>query len=54
MKEIEAINLLEKTFNNKFDETQYKIFIKNLLKNIDESNNFSYSGAYIPDDYLLF
>lgn len=51
MKKDEATSLLEKTFNSKFDENQYKVFIKNFFKNIDESDNFSYAGAYIPDDY---
>lgn len=51
MKDNEAKNILEQTFNDKFNEVNYKIFIKNLLKEIDESENFSYAGAYIPDDY---
>ena len=51
MKENEAINLIENTFNNNFDENKYKFFIRNLFKNVDESQNFSYSGAYIPDAY---
>ena len=45
-----AIQLIENTFNAKFDENQFVIFIKNLLNDIEIKNN-SYSGNYIWDDY---
>lgn len=46
-----AKNLIRDTFQYQFDENQFRIFIKNLFNDIDESKAFSYQGQYIPDAY---
>jgi len=45
-----AIKLIENTFNAKFDENRFTLFIKNLLNDIEPKSN-AYSGNYIWDDY---
>jgi len=45
-----AIHLIEDTFNAKFDENQFTLFIKNFLNDIEPKSN-NYSGNYIWDDY---
>lgn len=46
-----AKNLIRDTFQNQFDENRFRVFIKNLFNDIDESKAFSYQGQYIPDAY---
>ena len=45
-----AINIIENTFNAKFDESRFTLFIKNLLNDVEPKSN-AYSGNYIWDDY---
>jgi len=45
-----AIQLIENTFNAKFDENQFTLFIKNFLNDIEPKSN-NYSGNYIWDDH---
>lgn len=45
-----AQQLIEKTFNDSFNEEQFTIFAKNLLNDLEPKNN-SYSGNLIWDDY---
>ncbi|WP_162127947.1 Eco57I restriction-modification methylase domain-containing protein [Flavobacterium phycosphaerae] len=45
-----AQQLIEKTFNNSFNEEQFTIFSKNLLNDFETKNN-SYSGNLLWDDY---
>src|SRR3990170_3709151 len=47
----EAKRLIEETFKNPFDESQFRRFVKNLLNDINESKAFEFHGAYIPDAY---
>lgn len=47
-----AIQLIEDTFNAKFDEDQFEKFIKNFLNDIEQGDKVkSYSGNYIWDDH---
>lgn len=47
-----AIQLIEDTFNARFDENQFTLFIKNFLNDIEQGDKVrSYSGNYIWDDY---
>jgi hypothetical protein len=47
-----AIQLIEDTFNAKFDENQFTLFIKNFLNDIEQREKVkSYSGNYIWDDH---
>lgn len=46
-----AKKLIRDTFQNPFDEGMFRVFIKNLFNDIDESKAFSYQGQYIPDAY---
>ncbi len=45
-----AQQLIENTFNAKFDESQFTLFIKNFLNDIEPKSN-NYSGNYIWDDH---
>lgn len=45
-----AQSLIEKTFNNAFNEEQFTIFAKNLLNDFEDKDN-RYSGNLIWDDY---
>jgi len=45
-----AIHLIENTFNAKFDESRFTLFINNLLNDVEPKSN-AYSGNYIWDDY---
>lgn len=45
-----AIHLIEDTFNAKFDENRFTLFIKNFLNDIEPKSN-NYSGNYIWDDH---
>ena len=47
----EAKRLIEETFKNPFDESQFRRFVKNLLNDVNESKAFEFHGAYIPDAY---
>ena len=47
-----AIQLIENTFNAKFDEDQFTLFAKNLLNDLEQGEKVkSYSGNYIWDDH---
>ncbi|OJV36482.1 MAG: hypothetical protein BGO29_03890 [Bacteroidales bacterium 36-12] len=45
-----AQELIEKTFNNAFNEEQFTVFAKNLLNDFEDKDN-RYSGNLIWDDY---
>lgn len=45
-----AIQLIENTFNARFDEDQFALFIKNLLNDTEPKSN-TYSGNLIWDDH---
>jgi len=45
-----AINLVEDTFNTKFDENKFELFAKNFLNDMEPRNN-SYAGQYLWDDH---
>ncbi len=47
----EARKTVEATFNNPFDEERFRIFINNLLPNIDLSKEFTRSGQIVPKSY---
>ena len=47
----EANRLIEATFKNPFDESQFRRFVKNLLNDVNESKAFEYHGTFIPDAY---
>jgi len=51
MNKLEAKNLIFKTFENPFNETQFTSFIKNLLNDLDESKTKDYRGNLIPDAF---
>ena len=47
-----AILLIALTFNAKFDEDQFTLFVKNLLNDLEQGEKVkSYSGNYIWDDH---
>jgi len=47
-----ATKIIEDTFNAKFDEKQFTLFIKNFLNDIEQGEKVkSYSGNYIWDDH---
>ena len=48
MSKQQAIDLVRKTFESPFDKTNYVVFIKNLLNQIEDAP-FIYQGNYIPD-----
>jgi len=54
MKKQEAKNIIQKTFENKFDKKQFDFFIRNLLKENYEKKEFSYQGNIIPQAYQGF
>ena len=45
-----AIQLIENTFNTKFDENKFTLFIKNFLNELEPKSN-TYSGNLLWDDY---
>jgi len=45
----EAKRLIRETFQNGFDENRFRLFARNLFKDLDESKAFSYQGQFIPD-----
>ena len=45
-----AVQLIQDTFQNRFDRNTFTFFIKNLLNRLDESN-FVYRGDLVPDAY---
>lgn len=47
----EAVRLIQETFDNSFDEGQFRLFAKNLFNEMDESKAFAYHGPYIPDAF---
>ena len=44
-------NLIDKTFSNKFDESNFNLFIKNFLNDIDTKVTTTYKGNDIPGEY---
>jgi type I restriction-modification system DNA methylase subunit len=50
MEKKQAIQLISDTFNAKFDEDRFSLFIKNLLNDIEPKSN-RYSGQMLWDDY---
>jgi len=50
MNKEQAVDLVEKTFENQFDKDCFIKFIKNLLKKIEKAP-FTYSGNYIFDSF---
>ncbi len=47
-----AIHLIEDTFNTKFDEGKFTLFIKNFLNDIEQGDKVkTWSGNYLWDDY---
>jgi methylase of polypeptide subunit release factors len=46
-----AVRLIQETFNNPFDETGFRVFIKNLINGIEEQNKRPITGNYIPDSF---
>jgi len=50
MEKKQAIQLISDTFNAKFDENKFSLFIKNLLNDIEPKTN-RYSGQMLWDDY---
>ncbi len=49
----QAKNIIINTFENHFSESNYVLFLKNLLKSFEE-NRFSYQGNYIPDAFKRY
>jgi hypothetical protein len=47
----EARRLVRETFQNVFDEDRFRLFVRNLFPDLDESGAFAYQGQYIPDAY---
>ena len=50
MEKKQAITLIEDTFNAKFDENRFSLFIKNLLNDVEPKSN-RYSGQMLWDDH---
>jgi len=46
-----AKRLIEDTFSQSFDDAKFRVFIRNLVNNIDETKAFEYHGQYIPDSF---
>jgi len=46
-----AKRLIEGTFNQPFDDARFRVFIRNLLSNIDETKAFDYRGQIIHDSF---
>jgi methylase of polypeptide subunit release factors len=46
-----AINLIEQTFGQPFDELRFKNFVRNLFNQIDESKAGTWQGNYIPEAF---
>ncbi len=46
-----ATRLIQDTFENSFDKGRFIDLIRNLVKYVDESGNFSLHGNYIPDAF---
>jgi len=46
-----AKRLIEDTFSQPFDDARFRVFIRNLVNNIDETKAFEYHGQYIPDSF---
>lgn len=46
-----AANIISDTFDHPFDEARFRVFVLNLLNDLDSSKTFDYYGAYIPDSF---
>src|ERR1035437_4309685 len=51
MNKEEAKKLVVKTFEQSFDESRFLFFIKNLLKDLDETKAQVWAGNYIPESF---
>ena len=51
MDKTQAQNLIKTTFENKFDKSSYRNFVINLLDGMDESKEFTYGNAYVPESF---
>lgn len=51
MDKLQAQNLIKTTFENKFDKSSYRNFVINLLDGMDESKEFTYGNAYVPESF---
>lgn len=51
MDKSQAQNLIKTTFENKFDKSSYRNFVINLLDGIDETKEFTYGNAYVPESF---
>ncbi|RIJ45495.1 hypothetical protein D1614_22760 [Maribellus luteus] len=51
MHKTEAINIIERTFSNSFAESEFTLFIKNLLNDIDTTKYNEYRGNLIKDSF---
>lgn len=49
----QSINLVKNTFESAFEKIRFKLFIKNLLNQYEESEIFR-TGAYIPDTFKKY
>ncbi len=50
----QARNLIKETFENHFDKDRFTIFIKNLLKRIEEDRIPQLQGRFIPEAYRQY
>ncbi len=51
MNKQDAINIIESTFNKKFDNNNFTLFIKNLLNDIDTTKYNEYRGNLIKESF---
>ena len=54
MDNLQAKNLIEKTFNNRFDKVQFRNFIINLLDKINETKAFSVGQAQVKEAFRKY
>lgn len=54
MDKLQAKNLIEKTFNNRFDKVQFRNFIINLLDKINETKAFSVGQAQVKEAFRKY
>ena len=51
MNEQAAVNLVEETFNQPYDEARFRTFVRNVFRDFGEKDERALSGTYIWDDY---
>ena len=54
MEKIQAKNLIEKTFNNRFNKENFRNFIINFLDGINESKSFSVGQAQVKEAFQKY